>query len=135
MARKDYNSQAELKHALGALICNLRKERKLSLRKFATAIGLSPSNVTYIEKGVNVPTAEVYIKAMDVLDPDSKLKKEMDDYYSLIRNTPPPDICKILLHNNDLYETLRLIDNIDLTPQQLQAIKDLFVSINHSTPR
>ena len=62
MAKKNFSIQSEEKSALGKLIFKLRDEKKISLRKFADAVGLSPSNMSYIEKGTNIPTAEVYEK-------------------------------------------------------------------------
>lgn len=52
MAKKSFNNQSKEKDALGKLISKLRNEKGLSLRKFAENIGLSPSNMTYIEKGI-----------------------------------------------------------------------------------
>ena len=60
MAKKNFSSQCNEKDALGKLISKSRVKKGFSLRKFAENIGLSPSNMTYIEKGVNAPTAEVY---------------------------------------------------------------------------
>ena len=50
MAKKNFSVQSEEKIALGILIFKLRSEKNLSLRKFADAVGLSPSNMSYIEK-------------------------------------------------------------------------------------
>ena len=81
MAKKNFSIQSEEKSALGKLISKLRSEKNLSLRKFADAVGLSPSNMTYIEKGTNIPTAEVYEKIIKELKPKIEDKNEMDKLF------------------------------------------------------
>ena len=107
MAKKDYNVQSKEKCALGKLISNLRNKKGLSLRKFAEVVGLSPSNITYIEKGINVPTGEIYQKIIANINPDVKTHKEMDSLYMTIRKLPPPDICEVLINNPKLIEKIR----------------------------
>ena len=128
MAKKDFETQKTNKEALGTLIRNLRIGKGISLRKFAKAIGLPPSNVTYIENGNNVPTAEVYIKIAGVLQPDAYSKGILDDLYSRIRNIPPPDICSILLQNKELGEKLMMLKDVQLSKEQLINIEELFSS-------
>ena len=107
MAKKNYSLQDNEKKELGKLIRELRESKKLSLRCLADAISISPSNLTYIERGVNAPTGEIYQKIMDRLKPDKYLLNRMDKLYLAIRNLPPPDICAILIKNPNLFEQIR----------------------------
>lgn len=126
MAKKNFEVQYGDKQSLGKLICRLRKDKKLSLRKFANAINIPPSNVTYIEKGVNAPSPEVYSTIINVLSPNVQEHQEMDMYYCKIRNIPPPDVCEILLNIPELREKLRLLYNVPLSSKQLESIGTLF---------
>ncbi len=128
MAKKQFDIQGDVKRSLGDLICRLRKAKDLSLRQFAKAIGLPPSNVTYIEKGVNVPSPEVYSNIIKVLIPPDKEHQKMDMYYCSIRNIPPPDVCEILLNTPELRDKLRLLENVQLSSNQLELIGALFAT-------
>lgn len=128
MAKKNFEVQYDDKQSLGKLICCLRKDQKLSLRKFASAISIPPSNVSYIEKGVNAPSPEVYSKIINVLSPNRQEHQEMDMYYCKIRNVPPPDVCEILLKTPELREKLRLLDDVPLSSNQLESIGTLFAT-------
>lgn len=128
MAKKNYRTDGEGKAALGQLIIQMRKEKNLSLRKFAEAISLSPSNLSYIENGVNVPTAEIYQKMLNILKPDAKQQIELDELYTAIRKVPPPDICDILLRNPTLAEKVRLLANVQLSSRQLGEVEKLFTT-------
>lgn len=102
----------ELIHAkkqLGKLIAQCRGDN-MSANKLAIAIGLSRSNLKYIEDGVNAPTAEVYERIIDVLQPPSTKRKKMDDLYMTIRQTPPPDICQTIINSPQLIELIRSVD-------------------------
>ena len=81
MAKKNFNSQCNEKDALGKLISKSRVKKGFSLRKFAENIGLSPSNMTYIEKGINAPTAEVYERILKELKPGEKEKTKWTDSF------------------------------------------------------
>ena len=72
MAKKNFNSQSKEKDALGKLISKSRVKKGFSLRKFAENIGLPPSNMTYIEKGINAPMAEVFERILKELKPGEK---------------------------------------------------------------
>ena len=133
MAKKNFSEQSEEKSALGELISKLRNEKKISLRKFATAVGLSPSNVTYIEKGINAPTSEIYQNIIDALNPGSENQRELDRLYSIIRKVPPPDVCEILMKNPVIGEKLRLLNNRQLTNEQIQQMEKLLASFNVDT--
>ena len=107
MAKKNFNQRREEKVKLGKIIKESREEKEISLRAFADYVGLSPSNITYIEKGVNVPTGDVYLKILDKLKPNEKTQTKMDKLYMKIRNLPPPDVCEILLKKPELIKKIR----------------------------
>lgn len=128
MAKKNFDVQSDAKKSLGELISRLRKVKSLSLRQFAIKIDIPPSNVTYIEKGVNSPSSEVYARIVTVLSPKEKERKEMDKLYSIIRNVPPPDVCDILLKKPELWEKLKLLDGVALSDSQLESVETLFAT-------
>lgn len=128
MAKKNFSSQNNAKISLGKLISKLRKDKNITLRQLAGKIGLSPSNLSYIEHGTNVPTAEIYQKLIEELSPDNKMHKKLDCLYSTIRNAPPPDICEVLMQNPALGEKIRLLAHIQLSLQQVERIEDVFMS-------
>ena len=97
MSEKSENNNVEkAKKRLGDLISKCRGTR-MSQRQLAATVGLSPSNMKYIEDGINCPTADVYSKIVSTLNPTSKKRAEMDRAYMIIRNTPPPDVCDRVL--------------------------------------
>lgn len=126
MAKKNFCAQDNAKQALGNMISRLRQAQNMSLRKFAKAINLPPSNVTYIEKGVNAPSPEVYARIIQVLSPEEHEHQDMDMCYSKVRNLPPPDVCDILLKMPELNEKLKLLNDVKLSPTQLKSIETLF---------
>lgn len=113
--------QTVQKKKLGELLAKCRGE--ISLRKVADQIGLSPSNLKYIEDGVNAPTGEVFGKLIFVLNPDAKTRSKMDKLYMAIREVPPPDVCNVIIHNQALVSVLRPLDGITLNPAQIQELQ------------
>ena len=99
---------------------------KLSQRKLAQAIGLPPSNMKYIEDGVNAPSHDVYAKIIEELKPPPRQRAIMDKLYATIRKTPPPDVCEIINSNQELFEVLRIIKCQQLSKEQITNIKELF---------
>lgn len=126
--KKDFDSKSRDKIALGKVISELRLEKALSLRQVAKAIGVPPSNLTYIENGINAPTADIYELLIQTLAPKEIQRKTMDELYMKIRQTPPPDVCNILMENGALGEKIRLLTNVSLTKEQLKSIEELFAS-------
>ena len=126
MAKKNFDVQCDSKQALGKIISHLRQSQNLSLRQFAKLINIPPSTVTYIEKGINTPSPEIYARIVDVLSPNLQEQQAMDMYYCRIRKIPPPDVCEILLHTPELREKLRLLNNVQLSSSQLESIETLF---------
>lgn len=131
MAKKNFDKQIKEKISLGELISKLRQEKKVSLRRFAETIGLPPSNLSYIEKGINVPSAEIYQRIVDKLEPSEQEHKKLDELYIIIRNVPPPDVCGVLVQNIELGEKIKLLSNIQLTSTQLESIEKLFLKFNN----
>ena len=116
------------KQELGSLIKECRGKR--SLRSVANAVGLPPSNLKYIEDGVNAPSPEVYAKLVDELCPSESIRKKMDRSYMMIRNTPPPDVCGVVSANEDLTDSLRILVGHTLTPGQFQELNSLLRSFS-----
>ena len=58
-AKTESADVAKAKKKLGSLIAKCRGSN-MSQRQLAAAVGLSPSNMKYIEDGINCPTADVY---------------------------------------------------------------------------
>lgn len=131
MPKKNFEENKKEKQQLGSFIAENRKRKNISLRQFAKLIDLPPSNLSYIEKGINVPTAEIYQKIISILNPDRKNIYNMDGLYSAIRKCPPPDICYIFMENNELVEKIRKLSNLKLTTDQLKSIDNLFSTFNN----
>lgn len=125
------------KEKLGKKIKRLResKENSMSLRKLSTSVGLPPSNMKYIEDGVNAPTAEIYDTIIQILKPNTKLHNEMDKLYTIIRGTPPPDICNIVCKNDGMNDVLRIIQNKELNAHQMDELRKLLTSFNTEPAR
>ena len=108
---REIDNKKELKEELGQLIKFNRKAKGESQRGLARAIDVPNSNLKYIEDGINAPSPEVYKKIILLLKPDDKDRGRMDNLYSQIRGTPPPDICEFMIENAYLYDVLRSLDN------------------------
>lgn len=130
MAKKCFEENQQEKKQLGTIITKIRTKQNISLRQFAKLIDLPPSNLSYIEKGINVPTGEIYQKIILTLNPSRNEINKMDNLYCTIRKSPPPDICFILMKNNELIEKIRKLSNIKLTTDQLNSIDYLFSTFN-----
>lgn len=115
------------KMELGELLKSCRGE--ISLRKVADEIGLPPSNLKYIEDGVNAPTGEVFRKLILVLNPDTKTRSKMDKLYMAIREVPPPDVCDIIIKNQALISVLRPLDGLKLNTAQIQEMQKCILSM------
>lgn len=125
------NEIKEAKVILGQLIKNRRNEKDLSLRSLARKVKIPVSNMKYIEDGVNAPGPEKYEALLDALSISAKNRSKYDSVYSVIRGTPPPDICKIICNNSGLNQVLRYIDNNrKLTKNQLSQIESLILSFH-----
>lgn len=121
----------EQKLLLGQAIKAIRTDDErgyVSLRKMEDAVGISASNIKYIEDGVNAPSPEVYEAIVRELNPTDEERKELDRLYSLIRGTPPPDVCKIICANQGLNNSLRVLENQTLTDEQIAEVTALLTS-------
>ena len=115
---------------LGELITECRGER--SLRQIAFPSGIAASQLQSIERGYLAPTADVYPKLLDTLQPDEKQKAELDRLYMTIRKTPPPDISGIICKNAGLGDALRGIGDQQLTNAQISQVKKLLASFKET---
>lgn len=115
------------KKRLGRLIAKCRG-KTMSSRQLAAAVGLPPSNMKYIEDGINCPTAEVYSKLIGVLNPSPQKRFELDVEYMRIRNIPPPDVCNRVKKDAQLMKIIRSMDDTPLTEGQAQQIVALLES-------
>lgn len=122
---------------LGQAIKTIRTDDErgyVSLRKMEDAVGIPASNIKYIEDGVNAPSPEVYEAIVRELNPTDEERKELDRLYSLIRGTPPPDVCKIICANQGLNNALRALDSQTLTDEQIAEVTALLTSFKiHTT--
>ena len=127
----------EQKLLLGQAIKAIRTDDErgyVSLRKMEDAVGIPASNIKYIEDGVNAPSPEAYEAIIKELNPTDEERKELDRLYSLIRGTPPPDVCKIICANEGLNNALRVLDNQTLTKEQIAEVTALLTSFKiHTT--
>ncbi|MBQ8767923.1 MAG: hypothetical protein IJZ16_14090 [Clostridia bacterium] len=114
------------KKKLGKMISKCRGET--SQRTLAKSVGLPPSNMKYIEDGINAPTAETYTAIVQNLNPDKKMHDEMDRLYSVIRGAPPPDVCNIVLNQKGMNDTLRIIEGQELSDKQMEELQKLLTS-------
>ena len=106
----------------------------VSLRKLEVAVGIPASNIKYIEDGVNAPSPEAYEAIVKELNPTDTERKELDRLYSLIRGTPPPDVCKIICANAELNNSLRVLEDQILTKEQIAEVTALLTSFKiHTT--
>ena len=106
----------------------------VSLRKLEVAVGIPASNIKYIEDGVNAPSPEAYEAIVKELNPTDTERKELDRLYSLIRGTPPPDVCKIICANAELNNSLRVLEDQNLTKEQIAEVTALLTTFKiHTT--
>lgn len=124
------------KFLLGQAIKAIRTDDErgyVSLRKMEDAVGIPASNIKYIEDGVNAPSPEAYEAIIKELNPTDEERKELDRLYSLIRGTPPPDVCKIICANQGLNNALRALDSQTLTDEQIAEVTALLTSFKIHT--
>ena len=137
--KKNAEESAFLKNQkllLGQAIKAIRTDDErgyVSLRKMEDAVGIPASNIKYIEDGVNAPSPEVYEAIVRELNPTDEERKKLDRLYSLIRGTPPPDVCKIICANEGLNNALRVLDNQTLTKEQIAEVTALLTSFKIHT--
>lgn len=126
-AKTESADVVKAKKKLGSLIVKCRGSN-MSQRQLAAAVGLSPSNMKYIEDGINCPTADVYSRLILVLNPSKKKHIALDQAYMIIRNTPPPDVCDRVKKDPHLINVIRAMGNTPLTESQAQQLMTLLGS-------
>ena len=124
MANSIIKDIEKAKSKLGTEIAKNRGE--LRQRKLAQAVGLPPSNMKYIEDGVNAPSHDVYAKIIEELNPPPRQRAVMDKLYATIRKTPPPDVCETINSNQELFDVFRIIKSQQLSKEQITRAKELF---------
>ena len=112
------------KKELGLLISKCRG-KTMSQRQLAAAIGLSPSNMKYIEDGVNCPTAAVYSRLIIILNPSNEQRAKLDKAYMIIRNAPPPDVSDRVIKDQNLIKLIRALGDTVITDTQINQIIEL----------
>lgn len=115
------------KKKLGEMLTKCRGEN--SLRKVADQIGVPPSNLKYIEDGINAPTGKIYEKLMLTLNPNVKTRSKMDKLYMAIREVPPQDVCNVIIMNQELVSVFRLLNGVVLNPVQIQELQKQILRI------
>lgn len=115
------------KKQLGQEIANLRR---VSQRKLAKQVDVPNSNLKYIEDGVNAPSPDLYERLIKALQPTHQQRQKLDSYYAVIRGTPPPDVCKIMVANNGINDAIRMLAGQTLSATQIKAVQELFSSFN-----
>lgn len=121
---------------LGKLIKDLHDSpdgKTLSLRQVAQRVGVKAPNLMHIENGVNAPSPDAYEAIINFFKPDDDYRKQMDYQYSIIRGTPPPDVCKIICANEGLNNALRVLNNQTLTDEQIAEVTALLTSFKICT--
>jgi transcriptional regulator with XRE-family HTH domain len=103
--------------SFGLLLRDKRLEKGFSLRKFAEAVGVSPTYLSQVELGnVQPPTAD-RVKRMAEL-----LEKNPDDWIVLAGRLPE-DLTEIIQKQpTEIQELLR--ETSSLTAQQLRKLRD-----------
>ncbi len=127
MNKKVDESIESFKKELGRLIADYRGT--MSQRKLASLVGLPPSNMKYIEDGVNAPSPEIYARIINALNPNEDLRKTMDHFYTAIRKIPPPDICALFIQHEEMIEVMRIICGQSLSESKIEQIRKVFNSL------
>ena len=76
-AKEDRKIKAA-KTKLGKSIKKLREQKGYSQRELARLVDLHPSNMKYIEDGVNAPSPEKYLSIIQSLLPNNKDRDKLD---------------------------------------------------------
>ena len=119
----------QMKQKLGIKITELRKSKNISQRELARQIHVPNSNMKYFEDGINVPSPETYSNIIAVLSPTVAQRRKMDSLYSAVRGTPPPDVCKIMIENNELNDAIRLLEKKRLSSEESKKIREFIQNL------
>ena len=91
------------KSAIGKIIKKLRKEKGFTQEKFAEKINLSTNYLSKVERGMNTPNAETFLKMAEILDftledfginqtHEEIIDKEKEELLKLILSSSSKDI-------------------------------------------
>ena len=135
---KNYTEEAvterNVKRELGQKIREIRTLKEsggISQRKLANAVQIPPSNMKYIEDGVNAPSPRVYEAIVQYLKPETAQLEHLDRLYSAVRETPPPDVCRIVCGSEGMYDALRVLQDKPLGQAQIAKLKEFLHSFGH----
>lgn len=126
-------TERDVKRELGQKIREIRTLKDsggISQRKLANAVQIPPSNMKYIEDGVNAPSPRVYEAIVQYLKPEAEQLECLDRLYSRVRETPPPDVCRIICGNQGMYDALRVLQDKQLCETQMALLKELLNSFS-----
>ena len=136
MEKRPMETTAErnAKQELGQKIREIRTLKDsggISQRKLANAVQIPPSNMKYIEDGVNAPSPRVYEAIVQYLKPEAAQLESLDRLYSAVRETPPPDVCRIVCDNEGMYDALRILRDRQLGEAQMSRLKELLYAFSN----
>jgi transcriptional regulator with XRE-family HTH domain len=93
----------------GDFLIEKRKERKMSGREFATALGISPVYLCDMEKGRRTSVADDFLdRLIKVLVLSEEETNLMYDLVAIARNTVSPDLPKYIMENELIRTALRV---------------------------
>lgn len=119
----------------GAYLREKRLDRKIGLRKFASLIGMKPSNLCSIEYGRINPPSDINILTTiaNTLDFD-KHSKEWNELFDLSAKHKegkiPADVEFIAAANQGIPVLLRTIDDAKLTKKEIKELAE-YVKSGH----
>lgn len=109
--------KAKSKEAFGEKLRRERTSAKITLRKFAAQLGVSPTYVSQVEQGNFPPmTAERATKIAEILGGDA------DEWVALADRIPDDLEERVRKHPKDMPELMRLATGC--TPKQFEEIKE-----------
>lgn len=112
----------------GEFVRKERLERDLSLRSFAKACAMQPSNYCHVENGTLNPTPEQVEKIAAILkfEEGSPEYRKLLDLAALARKGVPSDLQKMIDNNKLIPALLRTMEDEEVGPKQLrQIIEDI----------
>ena len=108
-------------NTFGAYVHRLRKNKSIGMRELARRLEVSPSYLNDIEKDKRVaPRAEIVRAMAEILEADPE---KIFDLAGLSKNSVPPDVLDIIRDREKITSLLRMINNYNLTDQEIQMIK------------
>jgi len=93
------------KQKLGKQIKKQRERNGISQRSLAIECDITPQSLCDIEKGINFPSVDVFMKLVEVADFEDKEK--IYNLYGELKETAPPDVVKYLLGKTEIITELR----------------------------